>query len=152
MTDSYERKVEQIKGLLHENKYDEGKVEIRKLCCIHLTPTGQELGLNEVAHIFLYKNMKGPCLDTLGEKAGNATGEGRKVWDTGSNGSLDRLYKCALTGDYCIATRRDFHSSDIPEGDYFFRYVEIDSQKRCPAFKNSLEDKCKEVKENESHD
>lgn len=147
MTNSYERKVEQIGNLLDENKYDEAKVEIRKLCCKHLTPTGQELGLREMANIYLYSDMKGPCLDTLGEKAGNRTGKERKVWDTDSNVPLNRLYKCALTGDYCIATRRGFHSSDLPEGDYYFKYVEIDSQKKCPAFKNSLEDKCKGGKE-----
>ncbi len=138
MIDSYEGRVKKIEELFREafrkNRHDlndKAETMIRELSCKHLTPVGQELG--EIASTFHYSDIRGPCLYTGGEPRGNSNKE-YGVWKVDSKIPLDNLYRCSLTGDYCVARKSGFHSSDIPEGDSHTVYVEIDNQQRCPAY------------------
>ena len=135
MKETYSEKVKQAEKLLKEDQYSEASSELRKLSCRHLRPTGLDLGLDEIARIFPYSDISGPCLYTPGEKAEDkSTDEERKAWDEDSRVPLDRLYKCVLTGEDCVARKTGFHCSDIPAGDYHYVFVEMDVQGRCPAY------------------
>ncbi len=149
----YEREVKEIKELNRQSipssaseeklrKYNETRARIRALSCEHLTNTGEDMGLRELSTIFYYKDMKGPCLDTLGEEADENSESEEKFekWQEDSKIPLDRLYKCALTGDYCIARRTGYHPSSISSGDYHYAFVEIDKQQRCPGFESKEKD------------
>lgn len=138
MTKIYDKQVEKIRKLEKKFKYDEARREIKKLKCKYLSPIGEENNLKEITGIFPYKDMNGPCLETMGEYFGNRNQKERKIWLKQSESDLNKLYKCNLTGDYCVARKTGFNSSDLPSGDYPYVFVEINIQKRCPAFENDL--------------
>ena len=141
MVDIYNKQVEKIRELEKKHKYDESYIEINKLKCKYLSPIEEDSNLRDIGRIFNYGYKDGPCLEAMAEKFGNRKQEERVEWRNQYKSDLDKLYKRSLTGGYCVARKTGFYSSDLPSGDYHYVFVEIDIQKRCPAFENDLEKK-----------
>lgn len=141
MANTYEKQVEKIRELEIENKYNEAKRETDKLKCKYLLHMGEEFNLREIVSFSNWRDMNEPGLKTLGEEFGNREQKEYEEWTNQSESNLNKLYKCSLTEDYCVARKTGFCSADLPSGDVFYVSLEIDIQKRCPAYENNLEKK-----------
>lgn len=131
---THEEAMSQVRELRHLNKYGEADDMMRLSSCAFL----QLLNLDRVKEqgIDSYSNI-GDVLISSAENFGDREHkqESYDTWYERTKNKLLGLYRCDLTGEYCVSRTREFHGSDIPQGDCNNVLANVDIQIRCPAFK-----------------
>lgn len=146
----HEKTMSNVRGLRNLNRYKEANEMMRRSNCAHLRLSNLE-GVEEQG-IDSFYNI-GDVLLSSAEHFGDRKDkqESYEAWNERTKEGLQELYKCELTGAYCISRTNSFHHSDIPEGACNQVIANVDIQIRCPAFefKDGLIEKLEE--ENEKH-
>ena len=130
----HEKAMNEVSKLTNSDRYDESTKLMRMSCCEYLRlkklSSVHEQGLGSYYDI-------GDILLSAGEDFGDRKNkkESFEFLDKRTEKELQDLYKCKLTGEYCVARNMDFHSSDIVEGHHNEVMVNIDIQMRCTSFK-----------------
>lgn len=143
--ETHEKAMSKVGELRHLNMYRAADDMMRLSCCAYLQLSNMD-GVKEQG-IDRYCNI-GDVLISAAEHFGDRTDkkETYEVWNERTKNDLQDLYKCKLTGDYCVSRMKSFHRSDIPEGDCNEVISNVDIQIRCPSFKfkDGLLEKLKE--------
>ena len=141
----HQKAMDEVNNLRHLCKYYEATKRMRLASCGNMVlakdiPTIQEQGIDS------YYNLGDVLISStksfMYRKDSKMSYES---WSRSATRELESLYKCKLTGEYCIARIEHKHVSDSYEGDNYNVMVKVDLQTRCPGFdrRKNLTDKVK---------
>jgi hypothetical protein len=139
---THQKAMELAKRLRHKDKYNETNDLMRESSCSHL----MLLDLDKIKEqgIPIYYR-EGDILLSSGEAywKKNAEKEDYDSWHNRTKGELKKLYKCKITGGYCVSKYDRFLHTYHGTGNCNSVIARINIQIRCPAFKHrqSLVDK-----------